>query len=185
MNFDWRIVLGVFVSALLLVPMWMLLAEWNHIRKTPGGLKAWVADLPSVNYRTEWSNILIVITVVAFSSVLLAHSIFVTDTGTPAVGELQVEAVYAVFIFLGALQGINVAAYAAKRATASPEMVAATAAAKEPGVLPAVDTTKTSDAKLETKSESTTVVPVATPTQPEVVAPPPPPPQKKHAPRDD
>lgn len=157
MAFYWKILIAVVLVALLLGVVIAILVEWKSAKKA-GGFKAWVTDVPTVNYRTVRATYLSEVVVAYLTVAIISHSVW---PGT--FGDLQIEAIYAVFFFLGTLQGLNVAAFIGKRATANPEMVAATSAANEPGVLPAVDTTKSSDAKAETKTESTTVVPVPMP----------------------
>lgn len=171
MPFTWKIAAAAVLAGFLIGAVVIAIAEIRSI-KAQGGLKKWVADVPTVNYRTVRATWLSEVVVVLFVAAILAHA-----TWPDKVGELQVEAIYAIFVFLGTALGLNVAAFVGKRATANPEMVAATAAANQaPEVLPMVETTTTESRSgaqgQKDTSSTTTVTPVSAPTSgaPEALA---------------
>ncbi len=69
------------------------------------GIKDWIRNLPSTNYK-------------AFISIWLSVAVVMIFTVSIALKvELQTEAVYAVFIFLGGLVGADVTQFVMKRKT--------------------------------------------------------------------
>jgi hypothetical protein len=161
MAFHWKVLIAVVLVALLAGTVVAILAEWKSARAA-GGFKKWVTDVPSVNYRAVRAGYLSEVVVSYLVVAIIARSIWPT-----VFGELQIEAIYAVFFFLGTLQGLNVAAFIGKRATANPEMVAATAAAEQaPDVLPLVTTEKTETTPKKATTTTTTVEPVQQNSQP-------------------
>jgi hypothetical protein len=161
MAFHWKVLIAVVLVALLAGTVVAILAEWKSARAA-GGFKKWLKDVPSVNYRAVSAGYLSEVVVSYLVVAIIARSIWPT-----VFGELQIEAIYAVFFFLGTLQGLNVAAFIGKRATANPEMVAATAAAEQaPDVLPLVTTEKTETTPKKATTTTTTVEPVQQNSQP-------------------
>lgn len=155
MALSWKITIAVVLVALLVGVVVAILAEWKTARKM-GGFKAWVTDVPTVNYRTVRATYLSEVVVAYLTVAIVAHSVWPT-----VFADLQIEAIWAVFAFLGTMQGVNVAAFIGKRATANPEMVAATAAADQaPRVMPQVTTEKTESTPNKETTKTTTVSPV-------------------------
>lgn len=160
MAFHWKVLIAVVLGALIGGTVLAILAEWKSARAA-GGFKKWVTDVPSVNYRSVRAGYLTEVIVAYLTVAIIARSVWPT-----VFSDLQIEAVYAVFVMLGAMQGFSVAAFAFKRATANPEMVAATAAAEQaPDVLPLVTTEKTETTPKKATTTTTTVEPVQQPVQ--------------------
>jgi magnesium-transporting ATPase (P-type) len=158
MAFHWKVLIAVVLVALLVGVVVAILVEWRSAKKW-GGFKAWVTDVPTVNYRTVRMGYLSEVVVAYLTVAIIARSVWPT-----VFSELQIEAIWAIFTFLGAAQAFNVTAFIGKRATANPEMVAATAAANAgPDVLPTVVTKTTETTAKKDSSSSTTVTPVVNP----------------------
>lgn len=133
---NWKIAATLFMIFFVVGVLILYISEWNSIRKA-GGFKKWVDTLPLVQYRSVRMGYLSEVAVIIFVLAMLAHAVW-----PQVVGELQVEAMYAVFAFLGLNTGLNVTAFIGKRATQDAAIQATNAAINDPNVLPLVRTNK-------------------------------------------